>query len=41
MKKPIAILDKFYEKGKCITYMTTFKNQDDGIMPTSHAVFKI
>lgn len=47
-KKPIAILDQFIEntftvnKGKTITYMTTFYNiRDDGRMPNSIAVFKI
>ena len=41
MKKPIAILDQFVEKGRTITYMTTFGKQNDGRMPNSIAVFKI
>lgn len=41
-KKPVAILDQFVEKGRTITYMTTFDgHQDDGRMPNSIAVFKI
>lgn len=45
MKKPVAILDQFVEKGKTITYMTAFngfmEKHDDGRMPNSIAVFKI
>lgn len=44
MKKPIAILDQFVEKGRTITYMTAFFGKgkyNDGRMPNSIAVFKI
>jgi hypothetical protein len=42
MKKPIAVLDQFKEKGRTITYMTSFeKSHNDGRMPQSIAVFKI
>ena len=41
MKKPIAILDQFVDKGRTITYMTTFGDQNDGRMRNSIAVFKI
>ncbi len=44
MKKPIAILDQFIEKGRTITYMTAFDgnhNYNDGRMPNSIAVFKV
>lgn len=42
MKKAIAILDQFVDKGRTITYMTSFGTEfNDGRMPNSIAVFRI
>ena len=42
MKKPIAILEQFVDKGRTITYMVSFLGKSDGpLLPQSYAIFRV
>lgn len=41
-REPIAILEQFFDKGRTITYMSSFLGKREGpCLPYTYAIFKI